>query len=77
MPQALSALLATLLALQGGGTTSLRKSDLVRLLSGAMMSPGELAQLVRRNCLTFEPTERDRNDFPASIRRQFLRLPLH
>lgn len=61
MPQALSALLAVLLALQG--TTSLRKSDLVRLLSGAVMSPVELAQLVRRNCLTFEPTERDRNDF--------------
>jgi len=27
------------------------------------MSPGELAQLVRRNCLTFQPTDRDRNDF--------------
>jgi hypothetical protein len=69
MPEALSALLALLLALQGGGggggggTASLRKSDLVRLLSGAVMSPVELAQLVRRNCLTFEPTERDRNDF--------------
>jgi hypothetical protein len=63
MPQALSALLAVLLAVQGDGTASLRKSDLVRLLSGAVMSPVELAQLVRRNCLTFEPTERDRNDF--------------
>ena len=64
MPQALSALLGLLLALQGGGgAASLRKSDLVRLLSGAMMSPEELAQLVRRNCLTFAPTERDRNDF--------------
>jgi hypothetical protein len=68
MPEALSAF-ALLLALQGGGggggggTASLRKSDLVRLLSGAVMSPVELAQLVRRNCLTFEPTERDRNDF--------------
>jgi len=62
MPQALSALLAVLLAVQGDGTASLRKSDLVRLLSGAVMSPVELAQLVRRNCLTFEPTERDRND---------------
>jgi len=62
MPQALSALLAVLLAVQGDGTASLRKSDLVRLLSGAVMSPVELAQLVRRTCLTFEPTERDRND---------------
>ncbi len=80
MPQALTVLAATLLALQGqsgvsgaggaggaggvgGGTTSLRKSDLVRLLSGATMPPVELAQLVRRNCLTFHPTDRDRNDF--------------
>ena len=63
MPQALSALLAVLLAVQGDGTASLRKSDLVRLLSGAVVSPVELARLVRRTCLTFEPTERDRNDF--------------
>ena len=71
MPQALTVLVATVLALQGqsgvggvgGGTTSLRKSDLVRLLSGATMTPVELAQLVRRNCLTFHPTDRDRNDF--------------
>jgi len=74
MPQTLTVVVATLLALQGqsgaggaggvaGGTTSLRKSDLVRLLSGATMSPLELAQLVRRNCLTFHPTDRDRNDF--------------
>jgi hypothetical protein len=63
MPPALSAVLAVLLAVQGGaGPVALRKSDLVRLLSGAMMSPVELAQLVRRNCLTFEPTDRDRND---------------
>src|SRR5258708_30302295 len=27
------------------------------------MTPVELAQLVRRNCLTFHPTDRDRNDF--------------
>src|SRR5919197_5146278 len=60
MPQTLSALLAALLALQG--TAPLRKSDLVRLLSGAGMSPLELAQLVRRNCLTFDPTARDRTD---------------
>jgi len=60
MPAALSALLAALV-LQG--SAPLRKSDLVRLLSGAGMSPGELAQLVQRNCLTFQPTDRDRNDF--------------
>ena len=63
MPPALSAVLAVLLAVQGGpGPVALRKSDLVRLLSGAMMSSVELAQLVQRNCLTFEPTDRDRND---------------
>src|SRR2546423_1428368 len=45
------------------GTAPLRKSDLVRLLSAAEISSAELEQLVRRNCLTFDPTERDRNDF--------------
>ncbi len=62
MPPALSAFLALLLALQGGSPASLRKTDLVRLLSGAGMSSADLSQLVRRNCLTFQPTERDRND---------------
>jgi hypothetical protein len=55
-------LLVALIAAQQNRTAPLRKSDLVRLLSGAEMSAGELAQLVRRNCLTFEPTRRDRND---------------
>jgi hypothetical protein len=62
MPQALNVFLALVLALQGGNPASLRKTDLVRLLSGAGMSPVDLSQLVRRNCLTFQPTERDRND---------------
>ena len=61
MPQALSALFAVVLAMQG--PAPLRKSDLVRLLSGAVMSPVELAEMVRRTCLTFQPTDRDRNDF--------------
>src|SRR5258708_10064622 len=60
MHAALSAVLAGLL-LQG--SAPLRKSDLVRLLSGAGISPVELAELVPRNCLTFQPTDRDRNDF--------------
>ena len=47
---------------QGSGASPFRKSDLVRLLSGSEMSSTELAQLVRRNCLTFTPTARDRND---------------
>lgn len=45
------------------GAAPLRKSDLVRLLSGSVMSQQEIAQLVSRNCLTFAPTERDRSDF--------------
>ena len=53
-------LIAVLLA---QGSAPLRKSDLVRLLSGAVMSSAELAQLVRHNCLTFDPTDRDRQDF--------------
>jgi hypothetical protein len=55
-------LLVALIAAQQNRTAPLRKSDLVRLLSGAEMAAGELAQLVRRNCLTFQPTSRDRND---------------
>ncbi len=45
------------------GVAPLRKSDLVRLLSGSVMSQQEIAQLVTRNCLTFAPTDRDRADF--------------
>ena len=45
------------------GVSPLRKSDLVRLLSGSVMSQEEMGQLVRRNCLSFAPTDRDRADF--------------
>ena len=45
------------------GVAPLRKSDLVRLLSGSVMTQQEIAQLVSRNCLTFAPTDRDRQDF--------------
>jgi hypothetical protein len=60
MPAALS---AWILLLTVQAVAPLRKSDVVRLLSGAAMTPVELARLVRRNCLTFVPTERDRTDF--------------
>lgn len=63
MPAAVSWLLVAVLALQSTGGQPLRKSDLVRLISGAALSSGELAQLVRHNCLTFQPTDRDRTDF--------------
>ena len=61
MSAAIGGLIAVLLLLQG--SAPLRKSDLVRLLSGSALSSAELAQLVSRHCLTFEPTERDRHDF--------------
>jgi hypothetical protein len=44
------------------GLEPLRKSDLVWLLSGSALTQQEVAALVRRNCLTFAPTERDRQD---------------
>jgi hypothetical protein len=49
--------------LMAQGVAPLRKSDLVRLLSGSVMSQQEIAQLVSRNCLTFAATDRDRSDF--------------
>src|SRR5437867_2968725 len=41
------------------GTEPLRKTDLIRLLSNPVIRKGEVADLVRRNCLAFRPTERD------------------
>ncbi len=61
MPAPLNLILVAWLVAQG--VAPLRKSDLVRLLSGSVMSQEEMAQLVRRNCLSFTPTERDRADF--------------
>src|SRR5207247_4707840 len=40
-------------------TAPLRQTDLVRLLANPMIRKGEVADLVRRNCLAFRPTERD------------------
>ena len=61
MSTPVSLILAAWLLAQG--VAPLRKSDMVRLLSGSVMSQEEMAQLVRRNCLSFTPTERDRTDF--------------
>ncbi|MFW6039621.1 MAG: tetratricopeptide repeat protein [Gemmatimonadota bacterium] len=41
----------------------LRKSDIVRMLSGTTYSVDEVATIVRSNCLSFAPTERDLSDF--------------
>ena len=43
--------------------TELRKSDIVRLLSGSTYTVVEVATIIRTNCLSFEPTERDYADF--------------
>lgn len=43
----------------------LTKAELVRFLSAGVYSSAELAVLVRRNCLSFEATERDRSDLRA------------
>lgn len=40
----------------------LTKTELVRFLSGGVYATDELATLVRRSCLSFDPTERDRED---------------
>jgi len=47
---------------QTGAAEPLRKSDLVRMLTAGGLSKVEIAALVTRNCLSFTPTERDRQD---------------
>jgi len=44
------------------GVEPLHKSDLVRLLASPLIHKGEVADLIRRNCLAFRPTERDWSD---------------
>ena len=41
------------------GSKPLRKTDVVRLLSSPVIGKGEVADLIRRNCVAFRPTERD------------------
>jgi hypothetical protein len=43
----------------------LRKTDLIRYLSGGSMSTTQIAQLVQRNCVSFSPTTRDRQNLLA------------
>ena len=47
------------------GSAALRKSDLVRLLTSTTYSKGEVAAIVRRSCLAFVPSTRDRDDLRA------------
>jgi tetratricopeptide (TPR) repeat protein len=53
---------AALGAQQGAEGSKLRKSDLVRVLTGTTYSKAEIASMVRRTCLAFVPTARDRAD---------------
>jgi hypothetical protein len=50
---------------QGRGVAPLRKTDLVRLLSGPTLASDGLAALIHRSCLSFTPTSRDRADLVA------------
>jgi hypothetical protein len=43
----------------------LSKSDLVRLLTGGTLAKAEITAIIRRNCTTFTPSERDRGDLRA------------
>src|ERR671932_254561 len=44
----------------GQEASALRKSDLIRLLTGTTYTKGEVAAIVHRSCLAFTPTARDR-----------------
>jgi hypothetical protein len=67
----MTARVATLLVLFAGtlpslgaaqGSQPLRKTDVIRLLSNPLISKGEVADLIRRNCIAFRPTARDWSD---------------
>src|SRR6266516_2151553 len=51
---------------QRGGTEPLRKVELVRLLGSRAISTTQVVVLVRRNCVAFRPSERDRADLRAA-----------
>ena len=57
--------LVVLVVSGGQARQPLRKTDLIRHLSGSALSKAEIADLIRRNCLSFTPTERDRADLRA------------
>jgi len=65
VPSRLSGILLALAALAAptaGGAQSpppLDKTELIRLLTNPMFAQTEVADVVRRSCLTFRPTERD------------------
>ena len=46
----------------GARPEPLRKTDLIRMLTGTTMTPAQIAAAVQRNCLSFTPTARDRQN---------------
>ena len=48
------------------GTQPLRKAELVRMLARRAPSKPQIASLVRRNCVTFQPTAHDRAELRAA-----------
>ncbi|PYO28318.1 MAG: hypothetical protein DMD73_06145 [Gemmatimonadetes bacterium] len=59
-------LLVVLGLVQQQGTPPLRKSELVRLLATKARPLAEVVALVRRSCVTFHPSARDRADLRAA-----------
>src|SRR5712692_10447512 len=53
-------------ALPSTGAKPLRKTDLIRLLTSGPLTNKQIALQVRRNCLTFTPSDRDREDLVNS-----------
>src|SRR5438094_780386 len=75
MPSAMTSLRVLLLVTLGvlpiqpagaQGTQPLRKAELVRTLARRALSKPQIASLVRRNCVTFQPTAHDRAELRAA-----------
>src|SRR5436309_1260204 len=75
MPQAMTSLRVLLLVTLGvlpiqlaraQGTQPLRKAELVRMLARRAPSKPQIPSLVRRNCVTFQPTAHDRAELRAA-----------
>src|SRR5207302_9788642 len=67
LSQAVTRVLLVVLGLvQQQGTPPLRKSELVRLLATKARPLAEVVALVRRSCVTFHPSARDRADLRAA-----------
>src|SRR5438046_6816990 len=75
MPPAMTSLRVLLLVTLGvlpiqpagaQGTQPLRKAELVRMLARRALSKPQIATLVRRNCVTFQPTAHDRVELRAA-----------